>query len=85
VTTIRLDRYLNLGNSKFEKERERSAYRFARIKALVKLTGKSQRIFYKWLDAPVKHYVEYDAASSQVLAIVMKAEKVVWEAKKGEG
>ena len=79
MTTIRLDRYLNLGNSKFEKNKDRTAYRFERVKKLASIIGKDQRSIYNW-NLGGKHYIEYDAATDTVLAVKLKAEKIVWRA-----
>ena len=80
MTTIRLDKFLNLGNSKHGKQLERSGYRHARSKGLAALIGKDTKSIYNWANGE-QHFVEYDAATDRVLAIKLKAEKVVWEAK----
>jgi len=77
MTTIRLDRYLNLGNSRTAKNMERSAYRHKRSKDLAKLIGKDLKSIYNWSNGK-EHYVDYDAASDRVMAIRIKSEKIVW-------
>ena len=78
MTVIRLDKYLDLGNSKRERNSIRSAYRYERVKELAALIGKKNRIIYEWANGK-QHFVEYDVATRAVLAI--RTEKVVWEAK----
>ena len=78
MTVIRLDRYLNLGNSKEARKMERSAHRHKRAKDLAATTGKDLKSIYNWSNGE-QHYVEYDARTDQVLAIRMKAEKLVWK------